>query len=210
LLFRSRKGKLLSQVTDEIRRGLGVKAQILPMSNNRFETHITTPSGKMHFEEYFVRRQCRDDVLAVDFVGAASAQPAPGVLEAISEAELVVVCPSNPIVSVGTILSVAGVRDALLRNDAWVVTVSPIVAGAPLKGPADKMMRCFGLEVSAFGVARFYSDFLDAMVIDDLDAALKMRIEELGVRVSVANTVMKSLADKVWLAQAVLGTKSSL
>lgn len=205
-----RQNKPLFKITDEIRRKLCVKAKILPMTNSRFETHITTPSGKMHFEEYFVRRQCKEEVLAVEFVGASTAKPAPGVLEAIKAAELVVVCPSNPIVSIGTILSVGGVRDALRRTSAEIVAVSPIVAGVPLKGPADKMLRCWDLEVSAFGVAQFYSDFLDAMVIDRLDAAQKPRIEELGLRVGVTNTVMKNLEDKVSLAQAVLATKGSL
>lgn len=204
------KGKLLSQVTDEIRRVLEVKTKILPMTNDHFETHITTPKGKIHFEEYFVRRQCRDEVLGVEFMGEATAKPAEGVIEAISDASLVVVCPSNPIVSIGTILAVKGVRNALQRTDGKVVAVSPIVAGMPLKGPADKMLRCLGVEVSAFGVAQFYSEFLDTIVIDKQDTAEKERIEELGVRVSVANTVMKSLEDKILLAQAVLAAKTTL
>lgn len=158
----------------------------------------------MHFEEYFVKRQCRDDVLGIEFVGAATAKPSPGVLEAISEAEKVVVCPSNPLVSIGTILSVAGVRDALQRTDAKVVGVSPIVAGLPLKGPADKMLRGQGVEVSAFGVAELYSDFLDGFVIDYLDADLAGRIERLGLEVAVTNTVMAGLEDKVALAKTVL------
>ncbi|MCW4000292.1 MAG: 2-phospho-L-lactate transferase [Candidatus Bathyarchaeota archaeon] len=205
-----RQGKTLTEVTDQIRRALNVKATVLPMSNNPFQTYITTPRGTMHFEEYFVKHQCREDVLGVEFRGASDAEPAPGVLEAISDAELVVVCPSNPIVSIGTILSVAGVRQALRQTDAKVAAVSPIVAGSPLKGPADKMMRCFGLEVSAFGVAQYYSDFLDAIVIDRQDSALKGCIEALGVYVAVENTVMKSLSDKVLLAQAVLAAKAKL
>jgi LPPG:FO 2-phospho-L-lactate transferase len=204
------EGKSLSQVTDQIRKALGVKAKILPMTDCPFETHITTKIGKMHFEEYFVKHQCREEVLGIEFVGADAAEPAPEVLEAIGRAELVVVCPSNPVVSVGTILSVAGIRDALRQTSAEVIGVSPIVAGAPLKGPADKMLRCLGLEVSAFGVAQFYSDFLDALVIDTLDAVQKPRIEALGVRAVLANTVMRSLADKVLLAQTVLSAKGTL
>jgi LPPG:FO 2-phospho-L-lactate transferase len=205
-----KQGKTLAQITAEVCLSLGVKAKILPMSNDPFETHIITHEGTMHFEEYFVKRQCRGDVLGVEFHGASTAKPSEGVLDAISEAELVVVCPSNPVVSIGTILSVAGVRDALRRTDAKVVAVSPIVAGAPLKGPADKMLRYLGLEVSAFGVAQFYMDFLDAIVIDSRDVALKARIEALGLHVFVANTVMQCLADKVALAQAVLSAKDSL
>lgn len=205
-----KQGKQLSQVTDEICRALGLKTKILPMSNNHFETHVNTQYGKMHFEEYFVKRQCNAEVLGVEFIGASTAKPAEGVIEAILDAELVVVCPSNPIVSISTILSVAGVREALRRTDAEVVAVSPIVAGRPLKGPADKMLSCFGVEVSAFGVATFYADFLDTIVIDNQDAAEKPRIEKLEMQVTMANTVMKSLDDKVSLAQTVLGTYGAL
>ena len=174
------------------------------MTNDKFETRITTGVGSMHFEEYFVKRQCKDEVLSVEFVGAATAKPSPGVLDAILDAEVVVVCPSNPIVSIGTILAVNGVRDALKRTNARVVGVSPIIAGLPLKGPADKMLRGLGLEVSAYGVAKLYSDFLDTFVIDSKDAGERGRIEQLGINVKVTNTVMKSLEDKVSLAKAVL------
>ena len=174
------------------------------MSNDSFETRIITHEGSMHFEEYFVKRHYKDEVLGVDFLGAASAKPSPGVIDALLDSKVVVVCPSNPIVSIGTILSVDGIRDALRRTDARVVAVSPIVAGAPLKGPADKMLRGLGLEVSAYGVAKLYSDFLDAMVIDVRDAAQKDRIEQLDLGVTVTNTVMKALEDKVSLAKSVL------
>jgi len=138
---RLRQGLSLSQVTDEVCRALGLKVKILPMSNDKFETRITTPEGAMHFEEYFVKTQFREEVLGVDFVGSASAKPSQGVLDAIMSAEVVVVCPSNPIVSIDTILSVNGARDALKRTVARVVAVSPIVTGATIKGLADKMLR---------------------------------------------------------------------
>jgi LPPG:FO 2-phospho-L-lactate transferase len=202
--YRLKQGATLSQVADEVCSALGLKVKILPMTNDRFETRIKIRDGTVHFEEYFVKRQARDEVLGVEFVGAETAKPSPKVLEAILDAEVVVVCPSNPIVSVGTILSVDGIRDALMRTNARVVAVSPIVAGAPVKGPADKLMHGLGLEVSAYGVAELYSDFLDTMVIDVKDAGEKGRIERLGVEVKVANTVMKSLADKVTLARVVL------
>lgn len=201
---RLKQGSTLSQVTNEICDVLGLKSKILPMSNDLFETRIVTPKGSMHFEEYFVKRHFRDEVLSVEFVGASSAKPSPGVIDALLDAKVVVVCPSNPIVSIGTILSVAGVRDALKQTDARVVAVSPIVAGAPLKGPADKMMRALGLEVSAYGVAKLYSDFLDTMVIDIRDVAQKGKIEKLGLGVIVTNTIMKTLEDKVSLAKSVL------
>jgi LPPG:FO 2-phospho-L-lactate transferase len=201
---RLRHGATLTEVTDEIRIKLGLQTRILPMSNDHFETKIKTPLGTMHFEEYFVKHQCTPQFLGVEFDGGASAKPAPGVLVAVLDADLVIVCPSNPVVSIGTILSIAGVRDALRQTKARVVAVSPIVAGATIKGPADKMLNGLGVEVSAFGVAEFYSDFLDAIVIDSKDANQKKRIEKLGLAVTVANTVMKSLEDKVALAKATM------
>jgi LPPG:FO 2-phospho-L-lactate transferase len=201
---RLKQGFTLTQITREVCDVLGLGVKVLPMSNDKFETRVTTSGGSMHFEEYFVRRKAKDEVLSVEFVGADTAKASPGVLDAILEAETVVVCPSNPVVSIGTILSVERVRDALKRTNAHVVGVSPIVAGLPIKGPADKMLRSLGVEVSAFGVAKFYSDFLDTFVIDSKDADEKSRIENLGVNVKVTNTVMKSLDDKVALARAVL------
>jgi LPPG:FO 2-phospho-L-lactate transferase len=201
---RLKQGFTLTQITREVCDVLGLGVKVLPMSNDKFETRVTTSGGSMHFEEYFVRGKAKDEVLSVEFVGADTAKASPGVLDAILEAETVVVCPSNPVVSIGTILSVERVRDALKRTNAHVVGVSPIVAGLPIKGPADKMLRSLGVEVSAFGVAKFYSDFLDTFVIDSKDADEKSRIENLGVNVKVTNTVMKSLDDKVALARAVL------
>jgi LPPG:FO 2-phospho-L-lactate transferase len=201
---RLKQGIPLSQITDEICISLGVKAKIVPMSNDRFETRVTTPEGTMHFEEYFVKNHSRGEVLGVHFAGAATAKPSPGVLESIFDAEMVVVCPSNPIVSIGTILSVNGVREALRRTNARIAAVSPIVAGAAIKGPADKMLRGLGFEVSAFGVAKLYSDFLDAIVIDSKDFPQKERIEKLGIAVAVTDTIMKGLEDKVSVAKAVL------
>jgi LPPG:FO 2-phospho-L-lactate transferase len=198
------KGFTLSQITDEICRALGLKVKILPMSDDKFETRIKIAEGSVHFEEYFVKRQAKDEVLGVEFAGATDAKPSPGVLEAILDAELVIVCPSNPVVSIGTILAVDGVRDALRKTSARVVAVSPIVAGAPIKGPADKLLRGLGLDVSAYGVAELYSDFLDAFVIDTKDEGEKNKIELLGLDVKVTNTIMKSLHDKVSLARTVL------
>ena len=199
-----KKGYTLTQITREISSVLGLKTKILPMTDDVFETRVRTSEGSIHFEEYFVRRQAKDEVLGVEFVGATTAKPAPGVLDAILEAEIVVVCPSNPVVSIGTILEVDGVRDALKRTNARVIGISPIVAGMPIKGPADKMLRGLGFEVSAYGVAKIYSDFLDTFVIDTKDTGSKSRVETLGVNVKVTNTVMKSLEDKVALAKAVL------
>ena len=199
-----RKGFTLSQVTNEFVQALGLKVKLFPMTNDKFETRIRTNKGLVHFEEYLVRNQAKDEVVGTEFVGANAAKPAMGVVEAIMNSRLIIVCPSNPIVSIGTILAVNGVKDALQRTNAKVVAVSPIVAGAPIKGPADKLFRGLGLEVSAFGVAKLYADFADVFVIDVLDVEQKSRIEDLGFKVKVTNTVMKSFADKVRLAKIVL------
>ena len=142
--------------------------------------------------------------MGVEFLGADKAKPASGVLESIREAELLITCPSNPVVSIGTILAVKGVRDAIKRTDAKKVAVSPIIAGAPVKGPADKLMRGLGFEVSAYSVAKLYSDFLDTFILDVVDSAEKAKIEKLGIEVKATNTLMKSLEDKIGLARVVL------
>jgi len=199
-----KRGFTLSQVTNEVCRALGVNVKILPMTNDKFETRIKIDEGTVHFEEYLVKRASSDKVLGVEFIGAACAKPAPQVIDSIFDSEVVIICPSNPIVSIGTILSIDGVRDALKKTSARIVGVSPIVAGAPIKGPADKILNGLGIEVSAFGVAALYADFMDTFVIDDKDSAEKDRIENLGVQVKITNTIMKSLGDKVKLAKVVL------
>ena len=199
-----KKGLTLSQITEEICSLLGLKVKILPMTDNKFETRVKIEEESIHFEEYFVKKQAKDKVLGVEFVGAVDAKPSPKVVDSIMNAEVVVICPSNPIVSIGTILAVNGIRDALRNTSARVVGVSPIVAGAPVKGPADKLLRGLGFEVSAFSVAKLYSDFIDTFVIDNMDRAEKSRIEKLGISVKITNTVMRSLEDKVRLAKTVL------
>ena len=199
-----RKGRSLTEVTAEIGVALGLKTTILPMTNEKFETRIKTKEGTIHFEEYMVKRGAKDDVLGVEFFGIEKARPAPGVIEAIENAELVIICPSNPIVSIGAILSVKGIRDALKHASGRRVGVSPIIAGLPVKGPADKLMRGLALEVSAFSVAELYADFLETFIIDTADALEKTRIEKLGIKVKVTNTLMKKLEDKIHLAKIVL------
>jgi len=199
-----KKGFTLSEVTAEISHAMGLKAAILPMTDEKFETRIVTREGTIHFEEYFVKRGARDEVLGVEFFGVESAKPAQGVINAIENAEQVIICPSNPVVSIGTILAVKGVRDALKRTKARKLAVSPIIAGAPVKGPADKLLRGLGYEVSAFSVAKLYSDFLNTFVFDVADVAQKEKIEQLGIEAKVANTVMRSLDDKVQLAKIVM------
>ncbi|HKV01539.1 MAG TPA: 2-phospho-L-lactate transferase [Ktedonobacteraceae bacterium] len=199
-----RQGKTLSAVTDELRRQFGLNIRILPMSDQPVATHIQTPDGLLHFQEYMVKRRCADEVLDVAFVGANESQPAPGVLDAIKDAEAILIAPSNPIVSIGSILAVPGIHDMLHEASGMVVAVSPIVGGAPIKGPADKLMRGLDMEVSAVGVARCYRDFLDVMVIDEQDAHLLSRIEDLGIPTVVTNTIMRDSAAKTALARRVL------
>ena len=194
----------LSEVTACVSRLLGLEARILPMTDDKFETRVLIEDGAVHFEEYFVKKGAKDEVLGVEFFGADKANPAAGVLESISDAELLVVCPSNPIVSIGTILAVNGVRDAVKRTEAKKVAVSPIIAGAPVKGPADKLLRGLGFEVSAYSVAKLYSDFLGTFILDVADSAERTEIEKLGIEVKVTNTLMKSLEDKIGLAKTVL------
>jgi LPPG:FO 2-phospho-L-lactate transferase len=174
------------------------------MTDDKFETRIVTETGSIHFQEYLVKRKAKDEVRGVEFLGAERANPAPGVIESIRDSQMVVICPSNPIVSIGTILTVNGVREALRRTSAKKVAISPIIAGAPVKGPAGKLLRGLGFEVSAYSVAKLYSDFLDTFVLDTADAAEKGRTEKLGIEVTVANTVMQSLKDKIELARTVL------
>ena len=199
-----RKGQKLSEITGKIARVFGLNLTVLPMTDDRFETRIKTKDGSIHFEEYFVQKKCQEEVLGVEFIGAENVKPTTGVLDAIAASDLLIVCPSNPIVSIGTILAVNGIREALRKTKARKVAVSPIVAGTPIKGPADKLLKALGLEVSAFGVAKLYADFLDTFIIDIADAEEKTRIEELGVEVKVTNTIMRSLEDKVALAKTVL------
>lgn len=199
-----RQGKTLSEITSELCRRFGLRLRILPMSNQSIETHIQTPAGLIHFEEYMVKRHCTDEVRDVVFVGASEARPAPGVLDAIRDADAILIAPSNPVVSIGSILAVPGIHDALHEAQGMVVAVSPIVGGMPIKGPADKLMRGMGMEVSAVGVARCYRDFLDVMVIDERDAALAEQIEDLGIPTVVIDTIMRDLSAKTAIARTVL------
>ena len=198
------QGLTLSEVSDQIRRSLGLEVHFLPMSDQRVTTQIVTSAGVLHFEEYLVQRHAVDKVLGVQFAGADAARPAPGVLEAIAEAEAILLAPSNPIVSIGTILAVSGVRTALRETKAPVVAISPIVGGAPIKGPADKLMRAMGYEVSAVGVAQCYHDFLDVLILDQIDGALAPLVEAQGCRVVVMDTLMRGLPQKEALARAAL------
>jgi len=206
-LLRSRllaEGKTLSQTTGEICARLGVKARILPMSDGRIETRVDTPSGELSFEEYFVQRRYRDPVNSVRFAGASNARPAPGVIEAILYADAILIAPSNPITSIGPILAVPGIREALRNAPGPIAAVSPIVGNAPVTGPAGILMAAHGLPCSIAGVAKAYEDFLDLLICDtqDTSAAECMCLE--GFHVQHMQTIMRSTQDRMALAENVL------
>jgi LPPG:FO 2-phospho-L-lactate transferase len=199
-----RSGLSLADVTEGLCRRLGVKSRILPMSNDRVRTQVETPSGWLSFQEFFVRERCAPDIVNVVYDGADRARPAPGVLELIGEARMILICPSNPVTSIGPVLAVPGIRQALSTTAARVVAVSPIVGRAPVSGPAGKMMAAKGFEVSALGVARIYEGLLDRLVVDQRDAALAPSVEALGVEVVVTDTIMDGAKKEMAVARAVL------
>lgn len=210
-LLRSRllaEGKTLSEATATICNKLGVKARILPMSNSRVETRVDTPAGELSFEEYFVQRWYQDPVNSVRFAGASDAEPAPGVIDAITSADAVLIAPSNPVTSIGPILAVPGIRDALLRARGKIAAVSPIVGSAAVAGPAGILMAAQGLPCSIAGVAQAYEDFLDVLICDVRDTRAADALREKGLRVQCTQTIMRSPEDKTALAREVLACVS--
>jgi LPPG:FO 2-phospho-L-lactate transferase len=206
------EGRTLSDATDHLRKRLGVDSALLPMSNNTVTTWIEAVDDhgrafSQSFQRWWVDRRAEPDVKGVAYRGIEAADPAPGVLEAVSAAEAILLCPSNPVVSLGPILAVPGIREAVATRRDRVAGVSPIIAGAPVQGMADKLMPAVGLEVSAAGAASAYRDLLAGWVVDERDSALAPRIErELGVRVSVTDTLMTDDAAAERVARAALGT----
>jgi LPPG:FO 2-phospho-L-lactate transferase len=210
---RRHQGASLTEITAEIAAAWGLESCLLPMSDDRVATRITvrtddatgTPTTEeLAMQEWFVHRRSEPPVVAVRFDGADAARPAPGVLEALEAADTIVVCPSNPVISIGPILAVPGVRDLLVARRDRVVGVSPIIAGRPVRGPADRLMGPLGIEVSCVGVARAYREFCSTLVIDGADAVLAARVEALGVRAVVADTVMRDARVAAALARNTL------
>jgi LPPG:FO 2-phospho-L-lactate transferase len=195
------QGFNLSEVTEKIRTSLNVKAQILPMTDQIVATKIKTPAGVLEFQEYFVKRGFKDQVQDVTYEGASLASPAPGVTQAIEKADLIIFCPSNPILSIGPILAIPGIRDSLSKTRAKIVGISPIVGGKAIKGPLDKMMESLGLEVSPFSVAQLYSGLMKGYVVDDQDKSIASKITSLGMKVLATNTLMDSMEAKTSLAR---------
>jgi LPPG:FO 2-phospho-L-lactate transferase len=212
-LYRTQRlaeGTPLSQVTAELTAALGVATRLLPMSDERVETRVTVVGeGEIGFQDYFVGRRHAVPVEAVRFAGAESAGPGPGVVAALEEADTVVVCPSNPIVSIGPILSVPGLRDVVEARRSATVAVSPIVAGVALKGPADRLLTELGHESSVVGVARLYAPIAATLVVDEADAGLAPAVEEEGMRCIVAPTIMRGPAEAAALARVVLEARAA-
>jgi LPPG:FO 2-phospho-L-lactate transferase len=201
---RLREGLPLSAVTAQLAAALGVRARLLPVTDDRVRTLVDTPSGRVAFQEYFVRRRHADAVLGLEFSGVEDARPAPGVLDAVRDAELLVVAPSNPFLSVEPVLAVPGVRDAVRGSTARRVAVSPIVGGQAIKGPAAQILETLGHEVSALGVARLYAGLVDVMCVDDADAHLAGPIRDLGMDVLVTDTIMGGPEGRERLARELL------
>ena len=197
-------GAALSEITDDIRTRLGVGARVLPMTDGEVATRIVTADGRtLEFQEYFVKEKCAPEVAEIRFAGIASASPTDGVIAAIENADRVIVCPSNPLLSVGPILALKGVR-AALRAHPHVIAVSPIVAGVALRGPADRLLRSSGRDASASAVATMYEDFVDAFVIDESDHDEAPKIEAMGIDAIVTRTVMSDRRVSEDLARTLL------
>jgi LPPG:FO 2-phospho-L-lactate transferase len=206
-LFRTqrlRQGQKLSEIAETVRSALGVKSRILPMTDTHTPTTIMTDEGDLHFQEYLVKRRAQPAVRGIRFEHIETARPAPGVAAAILEAGAVIICPSNPLISIGPILAVPGMRDLLKDTKATRLAISPVVGGASLKGPTDRMLADLGMKVSAKQVAMLYAEFLDIFIIDRQDEEAKEEIEQLGMKVIVTDTVMSDADKKLALAKDVI------
>jgi len=199
-----RQGRSLSEVAERLRTALGVKSRILPMTDTHTPTTIITDEGEMHFQEYLVKRRAQPKVAGLRFENIESAKPSPGVAEAIMRSDAIIICPSNPLISIGPILAVPGMRDLLESAQAPVAAISPVVGGASLKGPTDRMLADLGMQVSAAQVARLYSGIADVFILDVQDEHAKPEIENLGLKVCVTDTVMSGLEKKIKLAEFTL------
>lgn len=209
--LRLREGTGLAAIADEMRRAHRLAPRLLPMSEDPCPTYVQLRGGRrIHFEEYLARDGAPDEVESVDLGDAAAARPAPGACEAIAAADLILVCPSNPVVSIGPILAVRGLRDAIRAARAPVVAISPIVGGKPLKGPADRLLRGIGAEVSARGVAALYRDWTHGFVLDARDASQAADVAALGVRAHVTDTIMRDVDAAARLATETLTFAATL
>ncbi|MGB7291127.1 MAG: 2-phospho-L-lactate transferase [Thermodesulfobacteriota bacterium] len=199
------KGFKPSEITLRLAKALDLgDIKILPMTDEDVETWILTDEGEMHFQEYLVKKQMNPTVKSVFIRGIEKAKPAPGVIEAIEESRLIIICPSNPIISIGPILKIIKIREALQKTRARIMAISPLVGGKPLKGPADRLMKGIGLEVSSTQVAKLYKDFIDGIVIDEKDALEATAIRQLGIEPFVLDTIMNEDEKAEQVAKQVL------
>ncbi|MGD0422263.1 MAG: 2-phospho-L-lactate transferase [Candidatus Bathyarchaeia archaeon] len=199
-----RKGRSLLEATATIVNRLGLRITLLPATNDDFQTYMTIHGNQIHFQEYMVKLQTKPRVQRITFRGAKSAKPADGVIRSIQQARGIIISPSNPIVSIGAILNVPRIRNALDNAASKIVAISPIVRGKTIKGPAAKLMKALCLEPTAVGVAEIYRDFLDTLILDKQDKHLAKKVEDLGIKAVVTNTIMATLEDKIKLARTVM------
>jgi len=200
-----RNGKSLSEVTRELTEKNGIDATVLPMSDSPIPTLVHTDEGTLSFQEYFVHRQCRPRVRGFTFEGIEASRPAPGVLDALDRAECILLCPSNPFVSLGPILALPGIREKLHDRRRVVVAVTPIIGEQAVKGPAASMLRDLGWNASALSIAKMYRDILAVFVLDRVDSVLEQGIRSMDVGVVLANTRMTTAEDSLSLARAAVG-----
>ena len=198
------KGRVLSDVTQDIVERLGLRIKLMPATDDRLQTYVIANGREMHFQEYMVKRQTKPKVSKIIFRGSKDAKPTRRVLKSIADASGIIICPSNPIVSIGAILAVSGIKNALAKTKAKIVGVSPIIGGKTVKGPADKLLKAINVQTTAVGVAELYRNFLDTFVIDGVDEQLGTSIAALGIKPIVTNTLMRTLSDKTRLARVVL------
>lgn len=194
-------GLSLSEITSLLCAKLGVQTWLIPMTNEQVRTKIGSANAFLDFQTYFVKRGTRDRINEIFFDGSDVAKPAPGVIKAIREADGIVICPSNPFLSIAPILSISGIKEEILSSSAVKVGISPIIGGRAIKGPADKIMVDLGIEASAIGIAKIYADLLDCLLIDTIDEHLKGEIEKIGLKAIVTNTIMKNTIDSTNLAR---------
>ena len=197
-------GRALSDVTQDIVEQLGLRIKLMPATDDCLQTYVIANGKEMHFQEYMVKRQTKPKVSKIIFRGSKSAKPTQRVLKSIADASGIIICPSNPIVSIGAILAVNGIKNALAKTKAKIVGVSPIIGGKTVKGPADKLLKAINVQTSAVGVAELYRGFLDTFVIDRIDEQLEANIAALGIKPVVTNTLMRTLSDKTRLARVVV------
>lgn len=199
-----REGTSLTQATAQLCKMHNLKTKLIPMSNQPVHTKIVSPTQTMDFQEYFVKHQTKPKVTNVIYEDADNAQPAPGITKAINEAQRIIICPSNPILSIAPILAIPAIHRAIQTTKAYTVAISPIIAGKTVKGPAAKIMNTMKLDASAIGVAKYYANIADEIIIDQADANQKTQIQKLGLKATVTNTIMKNLKDSIHLSRIVL------